>query len=478
MQTLLAWLLTAIIFISAYPWAVWLVDDAEDGWLPLLPALALSTGGLALVMFTQSLLGIPFLVGSITLVYLALAIPGWLLWWRSGRTIILPQLPQTRLAWLALILLLLVSGAILLNALYWPFSRDDALAIYHFYGQQMAQSGTLAPLPGLDKLYEAYPILIPLNYTYAYLASGWINEYLARLTPALLSLGCLPAAFVLAKQLHSATAGWMAALLLALTPAFGTWASSGYVDLPMAFFYTLAAIFSWRLWQRDHWQDALLAGLIMGLAAFTKNAALIGIPLLALWLLWGVARNHIRWRNLGLSLLACGLIAAPWYIRNLLQAGLLIPNTAWTDQAQHTLDTLLVFITRPGTYSITGLLIVASVLAAAGMLIRTRFQVASYLLLLLWTLPFFAAWWLFVSYDPRFLLLFLPPLCALAGIWAVIGWQELPAGWRRWLLIPVLLVALLLTAQAVWESVEYKDNILRNPLMDDAAKHEVISRES
>lgn len=477
MQTLLAWLLTAFIFISAYPWAIWLTRSSEDDWLPILLALAFGAGGLALVMFAQSMLGIHFTPAGITLTYLTLNVPGWLLWWQDGRPLRLPALPKTRITWLALILLLLISGAVLFNAVYWPFSREDVLAIYHFYGQQMAQSGTIVLLPGAGTLYEAYPILIPLNYTYAYLVSGWTNEYLAGLTPALLSLGCLPAVFILAKSLHSTAAGWLAALLLALTPAFGTWASSGYVDLPMAFFYTMAAIFSWRLWKRNQPYDALLAGLLIGLATFTKNAALIGVPLLAVWLLWGILRGRIHWRNSALALFTCALVGAPWYVRNIVQADLIIPDTAWTDQAQHTFDTLLVFITRPGTYSVTGLLIVMSILAAIVTLIRTRLQSTAALLLLWWTLPFFAAWWLFVSYDPRFLLLFLPLLCVLAAIWTITGWQQVPLSWRRWLLIPVMIGLLVLTFQAMWDAVEYKDNLLHNPLMGDDEKHEVIFSE-
>src|SRR5690606_19643585 len=154
------------------------------------------------------------------------------------------------------------------------------------YGRLMAQSGAITPLPGEQTLYEAYPILIALNYAFTYLASGWINEYLARLIPALLSLGCIPAVYTLGNLLHSRTAGWISALLIALMPAFSTWASTGYVDLPMAFFYTLAAIFAWRFWQHGDLIDALLAGALIGLAAFTKNAALIGVVLFAAWLAW------------------------------------------------------------------------------------------------------------------------------------------------------------------------------------------------
>src|SRR5690606_16706000 len=111
-------------------------------------------------------------------------------------------------------------------------------------------------------------------------------------------------------------------------------------------------------------------------------------------------------------------VAAPWYIRNLIGAGFIIPATAWTDQAQRTLATLFAFITRPENFSIPGWLIVVSVVLSTIHVIRRKLDAPGHLLILLWVLPFFAAWWLLVSYDPRFLLLFLPPLCALAGVWS------------------------------------------------------------
>ena len=483
MQTLFAWLLTGFHYTTAYPWAAWLVTRSprqDSAWLPPLVSLAVSAGGLSLVMFWQSMLGIPFSTAGITLTYAALMLPGAVLWWKSTRTLP-PTPPRTqggeRWNLLALFLLLLISAAILFNAVYWPFSRADAVGIYHRYGQQMAETRAIVPLPGAGTLYEAYPILMPLQYTYAYLASGWINEYLARLTPALLSLGCLPAVYALGRMLHSAAAGWLGALLLALTPAFGTWASSGYVDLPMAFFYTLAAAFAWRMWAGGHWGDALLAGGMVGLAAWTKNAGLIGVGLLVLWLLWALAQRRIGWGQVALTLSACAFIAAPWYARNLLQANLLLPDTAWTDDAQHTLDTLLIFITRPNIYGVTGLLVLASVALSVGYAGRRWREAAADLLLLLWTVPFFGAWWLFANYDPRFVLLFWPLLCVLAAKWTLALWQRVPQTARRRLAVPLVLVALGLALLAVWESVEYKDNILRDPLMDDATKHEVVFSE-
>ncbi|MFN8447294.1 MAG: glycosyltransferase family 39 protein [Anaerolineae bacterium] len=115
---------------------------------------------------------------------------------------------------------------------------------------------------------------------------------------------------MLGKRLRDERTGWLAALVLALTPFFSRWASSGYVDLPMAFFYALAAVFALRLYESGRLRDAALAGALVGLAAWTKNAALIGIVLLALWLVWCKVNGRIGWRAV-VSLLSSPAPSSP-----------------------------------------------------------------------------------------------------------------------------------------------------------------------
>lgn len=476
MSALIPWLLTVVVLAAAYPWAAWALARAPQPAglaLTLCLTLALSASALTQLMLWQAALGLSFDLWGITLPYLLLMLPGWALWRRTGAP--LPRLarPQGALAWTALAVCALVGAAVLFNAVYWPFSRDDALSIYNHFGLWMYQHRTIAPLAGAATLYEAYPVLIPLTYTYAYLASGWPNEYLARLFPALLSLGCLPAAFALGRALDRPAAGWLAALLLALTPLFGAWASAGYVDLPMAFFHTLGAVFAWRLWRDNAAADALLAGLMMGLAAWTKNAGLVGMLALSLWLAWGWLRGRIGLRQVALALLAALLLAAPWYVRSLLNAGMLIAPTVWTDQAARTLTSLLGFVLFPERFGITGPLVTLGALASVWALARRTPDAPAHGLLLLWTVPYFAAWWLFASYDPRFLLLFLPPLTVIAGLWLARLWELLPPGRRR-AVLPLALLALLLALPAVWRSVEYKRALARSPLMAHAEKVEQV----
>ena len=464
---MVGWLLVGLTLAAGYGWATRLLR--EQNWLTVLLGLALSVGVISMIMLWEGLLNISFSLIGIALPYFALMLPGW---WHVRLS--LPGIPSGWEKRFALLILLAVCALELFNGAYWPFYRDDTMGIYQPAAQSMYQTQTLVPLTGADSLYRAYPILIPLNYSYAYFASGWENEYLAKTIATLLSLACIPATYILGKKVSGERTGWLAALLLTLTPFFSRWTSSGYVDLPMAFFYTLAAIFALRLYDKRSLIDAGIAGLLIGLAAWTKNAALISVVLLALWLGWCWLHKRIGWREGILSLGLCGLIAAPWYIRNLIGAGFLMPATAWTDKAQHTLESAFVLVTHAENFGAPGWVMLGGIVAALPLAIRRRTPGA--LLLLLWTLPFYAAWWLFVSYDPRFLLLFLPLLCVLAGDLLARVWDWIGIVWQPRALIVVILLTLFLTVQVALHTVDYKYAILHNPLMTDADKRAVVGR--
>lgn len=462
------WIIVGLTLAAGYGWSVRLLR--EQSWTTVLLGLALGVGALTLIMFWESVIGIRLTLPGIALPYFAAMLPGW---WRVRPP--RPRLPESRDRRFMLLVLLAISAGVLFNGANLPFHRDDTLGIYQPAAQTIYQTGALVPLTGVDSLYRAYPILVPLSYAYAYFASGWENEYLAKTIATLLSLACLPTAYVLGKRLRDERTGWLAALVLALTPFFSRWASSGYVDLPMAFFYALAAVFALCLYESGRLRDAALAGALVGLAAWTKNAALIGVVLLTLWLVWCRINGRIGWRAVIYSLIACAVVAAPWYIRNLIGAGFIMPDTAWTDQAQRLLENVFVFVARPENFGAPGYALIAGVLAA---LPAARRREPGILLILLWTLPFFAAWWLFVSYDPRFLLLFLPLLAVLAGGLLARLWDWLDPAWQPRARIVLFLLTLVLAAPVVFNAVEYKVALVRNPLMTDAEKHALVGRDA
>jgi hypothetical protein len=96
------------------------------------------------------------------------------------------------------------------------------------------------------------------------------------------------------------------------------------------------------------------------------------------------------------------------------------------------------------------------------------------LLLLIFTLPYFAFWWLLASYDRRFLLYFLPILVVLAAHYGHQLWERIPQPYHKSLGWLLTIITLSMTVYIGSISVDYKTEILRNPFMDDAAKHQIV----
>jgi 4-amino-4-deoxy-L-arabinose transferase-like glycosyltransferase len=532
LRDLAAYAAVLLLIAAAYPLAQVLLarSPIHDGRaLTWTLAAALATGILTQIMLWMSLLGIRYTIAFIVLASIIMILGGaWVMGrygvngrqkWRPDAAVGAPFAASTSrylsaLGYaprICLFSLVIVAAAVIFNAVYWPFTRDDVVALYHPFAQQMARDGALVPLDGVESLHRMYPMNVPLQLTFAYIAAGWDNEYLARLLPALLSVGCLPAAFALGRKLTGELTGWLAALLVAITPLYGSWASTGYTELPMALYLALGVVFALRLWERGAWVDAMLAGLCIGLATWTKNNALVAVLSLMLWFAWLLLYRRASWRALLVGLSACAAVGAPWYLRNVVEVGALFPDTAWVDQARRTLENLFVFITAPGSFGVSGWAMLPGVgwavwqswavlrqtlLGMGGRAVarpyhrdgRTRngasapHDVSSEgnpighgsLAILLWIIPFFAAWWLLASYETRFLASILPLTCALGAAACVAGWQRLPPDARRIATPTLAAVALGLTLYSAYFIVEYKDDILRNPLMSHEQKMAVV----
>jgi 4-amino-4-deoxy-L-arabinose transferase-like glycosyltransferase len=484
MQVIFAWAVVALVLVAPYPTTIWLLRRSPlpaSRWLALIVAVGLGIGILTWLMMLEGMLGIPFQVWVILLPYLLIFAPGTFLWWRGCKPKIdsPSAVPSTRIVFIGRLVVIVVSAAVLLNAIYWPFYKVDAVGIYADQAHFMYATRGLIPLNlTFYSYYQAYPMLVQLSYTFTYLASGWEDPYLAKVIPTLLSLACLGAAFYLGKTLYDEKAGWLSVLLLAFTPLFGRWASSGYADLPMAFYYTLAALFAWRTWTANHPVDALLSGVMLGLGAWTKNAML---PAVAFWLafmLLGLVQKRISIKSIVVACIACAVVAAPWYLRNLIEAHLLMPATVWTEQAGWNLSNSLVFVTHPENFVFTGWLILIGIGWALVKVVRHPREADREILLLIFTLPYFAFWWLLASYDRRFLLYFLPILAVLAAGYGLKLWERIPQSYHKSLGWLLTIITLGMTVYIASISVDYKTQILRNPFMDNTAKHQIVGVKS
>jgi hypothetical protein len=465
----MAWIITLLALVHAYPLARWLLRS-PDLVLILLTTLGLSAGSLSLAMLALRVVNIPLTWQPVALICIVVSGVGYVLWQRDGRThgfAPANSVPLTTLEKLAIAIILIISGLIVFNSIYWPFGIDDAVGIYAYWGKQIYRTATLPALTR-ESLYEAYPMLVPLWYAFTHSAAGWVDEYLAGLIPALLSVGCFGAAYLLGRELFNRRVGIIAALLCTLVPAVTFWAGAGYTDLPCGFFYGMAGYFLWRA--RESWRYALLAGIMAGLAAWTKNSGLLIVGSIGLWIVIRFLRDDQKPTLREILLVVGGFIAvaAPWYVRNLLYTGSLLPPTGWTYAAQRTLSTLFPYLTS-NRYLPLGALLTAGVIYTFA---RVPFKRES-LYLTAFYLPFFVIWWVLFSYDSRFLLAVLPFVAVMGAHLISVAAsrsEQLPP---RAVQIGTAGVILVLAGVSGFTAVDHKTELLRYPLMSDAEKHTV-----
>ena len=472
----------------AHGWTLWLMPGPGESRLArALTTLGLSVGGVTLSM----LWGVALVPGASPglCATLGIALIGGTGAWLAARTARPRRAPRPPVGDRTLIVPLtvvsaVVGVAILFDAAYWPFAPGDALAVYAPLAKEIYETGRL---PVGEGLYEAYPMLGPMAYAYGFWAYGGPHEQVARTITAILGVGAIGAAGVLASALHGAAAGAGAAALVALTPVFSMWATTGYVDAPAALYVGLATLHLWRWWRDADGRSAALAGLTAGLAMWTKNAALTLAVTLALvgtarWWRAQPARRGAVLRQLALLGGVTVLVAGPWYGRTLLTFGVVVPATIWAHLVDHGPRSLLVMADPRRRFVPPGWLYTAALVYGLARLGWPRDgkaigERARWGLCAAVVLPFLTAWWWLASYDPRFLLLILPVLAAMAaGMLAelaeLIGLALSPGRARRatWAAVVLAVLALPLALRA---AVEHKWVLLAGRFLDGEARREM-----
>jgi hypothetical protein len=482
-MTIFSWLLVLANLCGMYPYARWLLNEdkthkasASSILLLALLTLALSTGAFSQIILWIGLLGIPIKWQLITIIYGVLCLIGFFL--PTDKSFNKPDNgtsqiaePKSLVSLFVVSLIGAICAAVIFNAIYWPIGPNDALIIYAHQGKSIAASEHLLNIDS----YEAYPMLVQFHYAYIFQMSGWINEYLARLIPALLSIGVIGTAYLLARELVNHIVGLMAALLISISPIIMYWASTGYVDLPCGFFYGMSLLFCVRLGRTQHWRDALLAGVMAGLASWTKNSGLLIIGSFILWTLYqkGILRQtQLSWRHIAIICTAFITIAGIWYTRNLLLAHVVIPPTGWTWKAERTLSNFFPFL-MDSQYGIPGPFYSFGMIYIAIRWLRERAQNKAFTTLILFTFPFFCVWWMLFSYDSRFLLVLIVPISVMTAIFCHTLWQRIPSKLLTKYSAYAYILIVLCAIPALRKSLDFKPELLRNPFMSDTEKHEL-----
>ena len=359
------------------------------------------------------------LPGAWLLPALVLPVP-WLglalqLWPRAGSTA--PRNPA-RIQPLAL----LCAGSLLviaINTLSYPFYRYDVLARFAPNARQLFEQAHISS--GLS----GYPLAVQLQYAFAFMAAGAVNDHYAGMVVAAYATALALATFAVARTAFNARAAWCALLLLLSAPLFVDWATSGYVDVPVALYHALALLFALRWLQSGARAEALGAGIAAGLGILTKHSALVLLPALAVVPL---LRNRSRtdFVNAAFALLAALALAGPWYARNLQLAGwggVLPAPGAYDAQALDTsIATLLTFWSDRAEWGLPfSIAATAGVLLAAAQILFARVDTVvpkarqRILLFAAFIIPYQLLWWQGFSYQTRYLLASAPMFAALGG---------------------------------------------------------------
>ena len=338
------------------PWSLALLGREQWRSRTLVAALALALGP-AWVTGWMLVLGVvgggleqPLITAeSIMLGSIAMAAAGTGLAWRQRKAEFTPA-ARSPLAIDEKLIIGLVAVAITLRWLhtaYFPFTAYDALWVYGYQGRLYFLEGFI---PG-DIAY--YPQFLSLQFAYVQTLLGEINDHAARMVLPMLHIGSLLAAYQLGARLVGRRTGLYCAALWFLHPHVGQWAFVGDLEIPLAFSYTLAATFFLSAWRADcrraARRDALLAGLLLGIALFTKPTAGAFVWGALLCLAVEIARSRqdaSRWRSRFLVVAYTGLACLPlggiWYARNWLLGHELItfPKSVWLTRALRSGDFL------------------------------------------------------------------------------------------------------------------------------------------
>lgn len=178
-----------------------------------------------------------------------------------------------------------------------------------------AQGGYTDPA-GQDFIWPAgYPLFIAL-------ASGWSTPNPILVSVAQLLLTDIVALLLVAFGTKigygkaSLAAGWIYAVL----PTAALWALTVMSETLFAVLLLLACMVWWSTVQRAELRLGVLAGLLLGLAAFVRPIGLILVPMWAL-LVFLAVRRQSGWRRgvaLGVAIaIGAALVVLPWSLRNL-----------------------------------------------------------------------------------------------------------------------------------------------------------------
>ncbi|HVA32806.1 MAG TPA: hypothetical protein VNG31_01585 [Candidatus Baltobacteraceae bacterium] len=495
--------LALLVFFSigsaAFPWCDW---ESEFTNAPRLMtrvvitcALGLSIVGLGL--FALGLLG--WLTVAGICVMLALLFAAACAAWRSSplratfwqtRWRVLTHCWNWPLATIYVALIVIGSRAIIPDAT----GYSDAIYYHLAYAQDWANAHRLYVDPFLFFPFYANNFVL-LYAGWIVLGAGAVVQFMTWLTGLLMALMVYAAITDYAQRrstpLWRNVIGLLAVASVISSAIFLDYAVLGYIDIPigaMALF-AIVAIGVALADRQPGWLvvSAVIAGFLVGM----KASYIVLVPVFAIVLIWGAIVLGVRAKRIAAIVALLCVVAAPWYVRNLIEAGDPIPptlnmmlyghdglwmNSEWdgiwsdmrTSKNPRALVTLPVRAFLNPTsgdfreYGASGLILflyVPVLVAIAALIYRRRLD--PYLAIVIFVLTMFTAYWFVTSSLLRYALLLYPLLAVCIGIFLL----EL-IDWRPRLAPLALLLAVVTAMPNFWDSKNIKE-FTRNDVLGD-----------
>lgn len=219
-------------------------------------------------------------------------------------------------------LLLILVGAVVLRVIYlycYSSLPDwEQLTVDNYYHHHWAQTIAAGNVVG-DTTYFRAPFYVwCLGALYALFGSSlWV----ARVFGAAAGLATVAVTYFLARRIYDHRAGLVAAALFAVLPTPLYFEAEILLD-PLFTLLFICAIYFLVVWlDTGYSRNAVLSGLMIGLATLTRPTALILLFVMAAFLLFSHRTNTRRWHQMALLVAVCAAVVGITFARNLVVAG-------------------------------------------------------------------------------------------------------------------------------------------------------------
>jgi len=184
---------------------------------------------------------------------------------------------------------------------------------HHHWAQSIAEGNILG-----DTTYFRAPFYV---FCLAFLYALWgTSLWVGRLFGLAVGLGSVAMTYLLGRRIFNTKVGLIAALLQSIYPVMIYFESELLLDPLFTLLLQLAVYRLLIWWESKKTKDALLTGLLVGLASITRPTALIFIPLIVFLLILTFKPARLWVKQTIVFILAASLVIAPLLVRNLIVA--------------------------------------------------------------------------------------------------------------------------------------------------------------